>query len=684
VGVIVDTPQGPYEFPSQREADAYLAATRKGGPSVQEDIARALPGVVPKATAGLAGLPQGIVDLGALGVGKASEALGGPSAGEVMRGEAPGQHPLARLTRGIPNIGGLVREGYDRLFEAATGAPMYKPVTKPGKLADEFLQGVVTGGTAAPARKVVGMLAGGGGGLGGEMAAQAFGDEPTNRVLGSLAGGFVGGMIEPVARTGVSLLGGPSILTPRVVAEHARKVTPAEWDAAKRLMEEAKAKGVNLTAPQAMPRPTPLLGLQERLTHVEAAAPEASRFLTAQTPAAAATSREFLSSVSGPPSTERIHEAALKATKRAEDFRAAVTAPEYAASRDRFFRPELHSLRERLKKEISAVGPTTDAGLFLTRKVLSRIPTDVMKHDHLKTILQGAQDQIKSQNWLANKGYTEQFVMQVKQGLREIEKTLARVEHNRPAGHLLHGQITEDIIKPQQAGLIGQISGKQEDIRNLSKLTSRLSGLLADENKIKAQSILEGAAQLRRADPAAFPQLVRMALEKRFTEAFKEAGGFADPRGPAHFAASVYGTAEQTAKRENFRAMMAGVAQSYGKNPKEVAEFVRGAERTMEILAAAGRGKGGIGASPGISGELPIEQIIGRGGIGMNPTLQLRTITGLSNMVTQKAYKEILDLFTAGPEGIDKIRSLASWQPARSSLVRATGAVAGTELEKGK
>jgi hypothetical protein len=129
--------------------------------------------------------------------------------------------------------------------------------------------------------------------------------------------------------------------------------------------------------------------------------------------------------------------------------------------------------------------------------------------------------------------------------------------------------------------------------------------------------------------------------------------------------------------------MMAGVAQSHGKNPQEVAEFVKGSERLMGIMEAAGRGKRGLSSSPGVA-EGTAGQVIARGGIGMQPTLQLRDILGIAGLNRDKAYKEILHLFTSGPEGIDKIRKLAKWESSVPAVAKATGLVAGQQFQEGE
>lgn len=208
---------------------------RPGG--VVEDVVRSIPGAVPRAAAGLVGLPQTVLEL----IGRGVEKVGGLPAG----GMAPT----------LPNVGGLVTKGYDKISEMVTGEPVYRPQTGPGRVADMTAQ-MVVGGPGSIAQKATMGAAAGATGEGARMA----------------------GVENPIALGVLQLLGATAGGLPWIlrnvpaanINDAIKNIKPQDLDAAQVLMDDAARMGAPITGAEAIAQTTGKNTLQDIQRVVEA------------------------------------------------------------------------------------------------------------------------------------------------------------------------------------------------------------------------------------------------------------------------------------------------------------------------------------------------------------------------------------------------------------------------------
>ena len=261
--------------------EAELRAAAPPTPGVAEDIAKtAVPSVV-RGTAGLAGMPgdlqhmntsiwdkgvlaltHGVQDLTGIGPQKGTpereqwdRAFGAASPGGLPAavGMQPGsepekafnQQPLAKVAANetfLPSGGDIVGA-----IEGVTG-PMYKPKTVPGQFANtigEFAPNFFMGGAPGIARRAATNI------IAPAVASEAAGQftkgtpyEIAARIAGAAAGGV-----------GSSFATRPNV-PGQAVARNLAGVTEEQYAAAQRLVDDARQRGVNLTAPEAIAQAT--------------------------------------------------------------------------------------------------------------------------------------------------------------------------------------------------------------------------------------------------------------------------------------------------------------------------------------------------------------------------------------------------------------------------------------------
>lgn len=211
---------------------APVSRETSGKPGVVEDIAKSLPGILPRAAAALVGIPE---TLGAL-----------VEAGGRKLGLTP-----ARSFRDLPDIlkpGEMVTKGYDAISEAVTGSPLHRPQTGAGRVVDTVAQAAVSPGGALAARSV----ASGAGALTGEGARMA-------------------GITNPLALGVLQLLGATAGSLPFIlrsvpagsINQAIAGVSEADLTKAQALMDSAKASGTPLTGAEAIAQVTGKNTLQD-------------------------------------------------------------------------------------------------------------------------------------------------------------------------------------------------------------------------------------------------------------------------------------------------------------------------------------------------------------------------------------------------------------------------------------
>lgn len=566
------------------------------------------------------------------------------------------------------------------------------------KLAAETIGGAALGGgtgVIGAAGKVAqamkgGAVAGAGAGAGGELAADAFGDHPVARIVGALVGGPAGMLTAKGVEFIKSLLGGSSMRTPGVVHEAAKNIPDETFARAKADQASARDIGVNVTGAQAMPQPTPLLGLQNKVATSPSTSSVANAMFNRQTSQSTDAGRALLDKIApaGDPTQAafKAQTAAEGSVERARQLRTKVTKPEFAFTEKNMARQDAFDANQEMREILKEVGPNTPAGRFIESNVavhigetklspqgnLSFTETDL---ERLKNILAGAKTKLSSPT-IADEGVDRHTAAQIRSLLAPFEKKIDTYRVNSEAGKTLYKQISDDIVDPMKRSPTGAIAGKKGVVEDTPTATSRILKVLDDDSNIRAQSILRTSRDLSKSDPKAFPALVRATWERKLESALKGEEGHIDPQAPATFASSVWGSAGQTAKRENFRAMVAGVAEAHGLRAPEVAEAVKGAEKVMQAIEMAGRGRSAIGTAagtPGAGGETMLTDVVRIKGA----TPFSATARHIQNIFEAKSNKEIMELLTS-KDGLEKIRQFARTNPADWRQAGFAGGAAAT------
>jgi hypothetical protein len=94
-----------------------------------EDVVRTVPGIVPRAAAGVVGIPQTLVGLS----DKAFEFIGSKLGVEPEKVKTAidvyDQATGRKLLKEIPDLGSMTKQGWDEIAKLVTGKPFHEPET---------------------------------------------------------------------------------------------------------------------------------------------------------------------------------------------------------------------------------------------------------------------------------------------------------------------------------------------------------------------------------------------------------------------------------------------------------------------------------------------------------------------------------------------------------------------------
>lgn len=548
---------------------------------------------------------------------------------------------------------------------------IHKPTTGAGGYVKEGIAGGVGAGFM-PGYWGPKLVSGVMGGLGGEGAANLFEDKPYARIIGSLVGNILGYPLLQGGKMAAATVGGKSSELPKMVSKASEGMTDADWKAAGTIHNDASRAGVKITPISAIEKPTPLLALQQKVMSSETAGPKMTSFVGDINPAAQRVAQALIDKISPAKdpraATHEVQQAATESIQKARDLRTTAVDPLYKTTPAASGAAQLNipGLAQRLEGNID---DATEAGQAI--RSLAASVREAKTIDQVNTIYNEV-NQGLSKKLLNNKSITDYTAGQVRErGLKLIDEFLGRSQVDRSGGKTIYTQVTDDVVNPLKRSLTGELAGVKgvvdEAVPPMQRVTTALSS-----DKIRAQTILDTQADLARVGKAdAFPTLVRANWEKSLEGAFKGEAGVSAPNAPAQFAAQVWGSPEQTAKRENFRAAMAGVARSHGVAEAPV---IKGAEKLMKILEAAGRGKEGAASATGGGIGGAVESVGMRAGTGMRPQLMVRLTSYIDDLIHGKAYRELADVLTS-KDGMKTLRELASFNITQYRGSVASGAV---------
>lgn len=585
-----------------------------------------------------------------------------------------------------------------------------KPPESPeGKMTEEVLTGAIGGATMPGGSLFARTLGGGMAGMGGEVAANTFEDKPVPRVIGALIGQLLSLPVTHGSRLLASAMGGPSVRTPGVVREHTARIPEREWSRAEEVMAGARENNIPLSPVQAFENQNPLHGLYERISATPGTSSGMAAFHSGQQVAGTSRARQFLDDIAGRTEPQvtvgRVQEQAANTLEKYRKLRTILTEDYYKPVREasqeevrdiyrsllRIAKDESLAENSEAAKAILAearklkvggadTGPNPAAAvrgaaasvarplekdaLLASIRDLENEPTKFVTNPQA---LQNLYLEAKAANrfGFSDSGLDRFVGGKIASALDEHEKVLNRLMPKRPEGNALYQEFTERIYSPKKAGPIGKIAGKTGFEEDKLPPASRIQSALLDEQNVGPQ----GIADAQRGLGFRFPQAVRMSLEKLFSKASTPEGGFTPATAASDFASAVAGGVDQTAKRENFRAIMRGVARSYGQNEDEIAT---GAERLMDALIATGRMRPRVPAEA--TGPHTTADILRMAGVGagFHSTAYSAASRLVDRVFSGKSDQEIMKLLTS-PDGLQELRRLGRIDPLRFRRGMAVG-----------
>lgn len=537
--------------------------------TVWGDVAKSAATAAPEAVARTASLPATIERLGsaaAQGAAKlpvrAAQALGVPGADKAMAYMEKAYATPSPATAALQAADSLpaVKKGIDTGLNAVTPGRtpdmsiFYKPKTPWGGMAQEGVVGALMGGPFGAAG------AGALGGVGGEGARRVFEGTPLE-VPASIVGGMVGASLPAVARY-VGAVSRPG----DILARGLEGVDDATMAKAEKLMQDAKAMGVDLTGPEAIQQ---AMGGQTRLGTLQRQVEMAPGGEGIMRPTIAArpgqvrrAGEELLDNTFGPQvPPERAVAAAQGAGETLVDqamkSRTALTSPGFGTAKVQAAEVAgLDDLVKAVDAKLATAGPETQLGRALKgfRAQLTQVEPDAAGKLPLGPLMTANRETA----WKLAQKYNPAFGPDQPAFQREIAAELAPL--NKQFTDILSGASPDygTALKTYQAaspavtelyeGPVGRLArgGSGDPATQLRSMADEF----LDPNLARPAQIRKLAADLAKADPKAVPQLVGARIGNVFDNATKELQSGANPWGGARFVTEVMGNPQARANLE--------------------------------------------------------------------------------------------------------------------------------------
>ncbi len=606
--------------------------------STGKDAALAALYAIPKAVAGIGGLPGDVRNLAQAGKDKLMSYL--PDWAQSAEAAIP--NPVNNLAKLFPTSGSI-RKG----AEQYTG-PWYDPQTRTGKVVDTALQtGAMMGRNWLTNPATAGLITGGVT-AGTEGAGAATNDNPWARFFGGVVGGGI-----PAAANAVRTRPGS------VVREAIGTPTRAEQDAAIALQDEARRRGIPLMGTESLDRGHQLASNAYAHPSGNATIEEFLKARPAQVETAV--NRDLISTTGqrGTPAANaaRAQETATQYISDAERARTMATSPFYQAAQGDVVNPipAWMNLQTTAARDFpSGMFPHQNRAIadYVTRLA----QPEATNAANIDRLYREARDTVQRPQIGATSA--EQSAVA---GLRPVVQELEALSGQSPniaQGRRLHQNITETTIDPLTAGPLGTIAGRTGFDAAAASPVPRILSVISDANTVRPSTIRELYQQLNGTDPRAFPGIVQTHLENQLDLALKKNRTGENVTSGAKFTQAIAGTPEQ---RRNFDEMMRGVAIANGQNPADV---VRGANTLLTVLDRTGRTPG-IGSQTSGRGEMSRE-------MGKNlvaDTLGMISLTPMkplarrwSDSISRSRYTAVAEALTA-PDSVQQLAKMARLDP---------------------
>jgi hypothetical protein len=305
---------GTLEFPDGMSQQDMAAAIHQnfpqlGPPSTAKDVAKSVPSGAAKGMINLAGAPADLWEFLTGAMAKGVGQFTSPEFAEELKKAAKPELPLPNSKR--------IRDG----VESVTG-PLHEPQTRAGKFTGGVMEATAAGVPFGKAATALSSIAG----LSSETAGAVTDDNPWAKAVA----GFFGPM---AAHAGAAYRSAPG----NMIRQATGDVTEMQWEAARKHMEKAKALGIDLAAPEAMPTSS----IQQLASDVAASKEGGrvfNRFLANRPPQVANSVNSNLLSQIGiddapDVNMARAKDAADRVISGAEKFRTEATRPYYLAQK---------------------------------------------------------------------------------------------------------------------------------------------------------------------------------------------------------------------------------------------------------------------------------------------------------------------------------------------------------------
>lgn len=610
---------------------------------------------------GILGLPGDLTNLGAIGIGKATNLV------ERTLG-LPESKPPDISSGGLPtskNIGESIRRNF------YGGEKPYEPQNK----AEEYIKSI---GSFVPGAAL-------GPGGWGARAAQAVVPGVASETAGQVTKGTAA---EPYARGGAALLGagGASILSrPGTAARAIREqmpagVTPQMVDQAGNLIRDAANRGITLAWPEALSQVAERPVLTNTMRHLEAAPQTEARmgeFFAGRPQAVEQATRQELGNVApvnNAPSTigPAAGTAAENTINGVRQNINAVAEPFYdAASTIRLTPQEMARVRVLPGYPEARDAIRNDPQL---NRYVQHLPEDSVGFlNEVKKYLNQAETNARApvnaqQNMQRAAGYGSDATV--------VRNEARDAYFGNPARHYetalsIEEQGRRQFLEPLLQGPLGKIAAKDTT-------TKEAINALFPQNPLpnSAQEITTAVGALTAQNPRAARDLVRAHIESTFNATAKDLQTGANQAGGAKFRAALVGNEQQATNLEAaVRALPNG------------GQIWPGFNRLLEILEATGT-RQGIGSKTAYNAQF-LKDASGSGLAGETVKAAANPLRGAQFLADRyerfrlgRNLNELADILT-NPDSANRLRAIAQMPPgspmAQNTAVRLLTAVHSSE-----
>jgi hypothetical protein len=659
----------------------------KGGDSTAVGLAKATgSGAVKGFLAGTAGLPG---DMSQIGGQMVSAITGDPS---YAKPEGLAAHGTAFMLKKM----------------AENGLEMHKPQTTGEKYADETAAGAAGMAPGNLRHLLMRMIVGGAAGAGGELGSRLMAPEGEESPIGRL---FTSLGIQAIP----GYLAGRKPQIVKAVQGDLKDLTPAELRAASDKARAAQDKlGTDVTLPQGFDSPTALSGIQQELVR-SSSGDILRRVLDRQLPVGQG-QIDLMVAGASPKSIDQktanqVLAAGDKAIKRPSEVRTRMVDPSYeAAGRESIvpFNPpntvqgvqaarngttyssttsvDLDTILSNMAKardELHLTGtPAGDAMDMYQKRIVemaSKFPDGKIPVLNLDALAKQARKAAQAGDKVGADAATVQNAIGHGTISQVLNEATTSASNNLKQGKDIYGRATAAIVDPVETSALTTMFPKTQ--RESGKGDWSSFSKVLDDPKFGPRDVTFAAENLKKADPQAFPAIVKQNWMEKAEQARAPVDGRAPQGGLGDFATAVAG-APGSATRDKFRETVRQVSLSAGKSPEEAMLAARGAEELIDALHVVSRDRGGIGQiNPEELRRSSGATLPGAGLRAANVVAPTQGLGRALERVVQKRTYEQLANALSSPDGVETLLRIAKWSHPRELALQTIRGIAANNAQ---